>query len=173
MLADVTCRYSPGWPHRGPAEAERDRYRLWDVATCTRVSFHLSVTEPLYLPPPNTHTLTHSHALSSLCLPIEEARVQVSWHLTLQQDPATTIDMCVPQIARQADSLTLCPGTWFGLLSSPWIVSSVSIHGPVVLCMHIIIVGQWWETLSYISGQSVFSFLRVSMYQLSVIWVDV
>ncbi|CAI8044558.1 Pyridoxal-dependent decarboxylase domain-containing protein 1 [Geodia barretti] len=40
------------------------------------------------------------HALSSLCLPIEEARVQ---------------------IARQADSLTLCLGTWFGLLSSPWI----------------------------------------------------
>jgi hypothetical protein len=40
------------------------------------------------------------HALSSLCLPIEEAKVQ---------------------IARQADSLTLCPGTWFGLLTSPWI----------------------------------------------------
>ena len=27
------------------------------------------------------------------------------------------------QIAREADSLTLCPGTWFGLLSSPWVVS--------------------------------------------------
>jgi hypothetical protein len=40
------------------------------------------------------------HALSSLCLPIEDAHVQ---------------------IAREADSLTLCPGTWFGLLSSPWV----------------------------------------------------
>lgn len=40
------------------------------------------------------------HALSSLCLPVEEAQVQ---------------------IAREADSLTLCPGTWFGLLSSPWV----------------------------------------------------
>jgi len=42
------------------------------------------------------------HALSSLCTPVDDPEV-------------------IP--AKEADSLMVCPGTWFGLLSCPTVVS--------------------------------------------------
>ena len=81
------------------------------------------------------------HGLSSLCLPAEEEAVAVCLSLSLSLfslfvssslPPISflvmfvSISIChpfLPQLSRDADSLVLSPGTWFGLLSCPYLVS--------------------------------------------------
>ena len=55
--------------------------------------------------------------------PVAAHNIVALWHRTTSCD--ITCIYSYPQGAREADSLMLCPGTWFGLLSCPTVVSSV------------------------------------------------
>ena len=121
------------------------------MAACTRVSVcyiyvyvyvHRTCTCTYIYGLEHTHTHTHSHALSSLCLPIEEAQVQVRFKHGVFSLSAFLCCYHI-QIAREADSLTLCPGTWFGLLSSPWVVSHSSINSTCMSCMPVQWIHVW------------------------------
>ena len=77
----------------------------------------------------------YRHGLSSLCLPVEDEAVAVSLPSFLTLSPLLlslssllniSVTICIPfllQLCREADSLVLSPGTWFGLLSCPYLVS--------------------------------------------------
>ena len=71
-----------------------------------------------------------SHALSNLCLSATDKEVVVSGPALKDGMPHASLNYSPPppppfisQLCREADSLTLYPGVWFGLLSSPCLVS--------------------------------------------------